>query len=102
MTDTDMDTAILMARLKIQARKHLDLPVDLDQLEHDETYAQAILRAVEQEAEDEGLLVLVMRLRARFKARSLQEVTAPPLAEIVPAAVAPTTVMRDQRFGARG
>lgn len=100
MTDTDMETAILMARFKIQARKHLDLPVDLDKLEHDETYAQALLQAAEQESEDEGLLVLVMRLRARLKARSLEAPSAVVrLSRSIPA---PSHVLRDHRFGARG
>lgn len=103
MTETDMDTAILMARFKIQARKHLDLSVDLDKLEHDESYAQTVLQKAEEDSEDESLLVLVMRLRSRLKARSEAELApAAPAPEPIPATVAPARVMRDHRFGARG
>ncbi|THU00696.1 hypothetical protein E9531_10540 [Lampropedia puyangensis] len=101
MTDSDMDTAILMARLKIQAKKHLDLSVDLEKLEQDETYAQAVLRAVEDEAEDENLLVLVLRLRARLKSRQAEESLSQ--AKVAPLVTqAKPTLIRDHRFGARG
>lgn len=102
MTETEMDTAILMARFKIQARKHLGLAVDLDKFENDDSYAQSVMQQAEDGSEDEGLLVLVMRLRTRLKARSQAEAVPASPPEPVPEVVAPTRVMRDQRFGARG
>lgn len=102
MTETEMNTAILMARFKIQARKHLGLSVDLDKLENDDSYAQSMIHKAEEDSEDEGLLVLVMRLRSRLKARSEAEVAPVSPPEPVPTSVAPASMLRDQRFGARG
>jgi len=102
-TETDFDTAVLMARLKLHARKQLGITVDLEQLEADADYASATLRAIEDGAEDETLLVLVVRLRAKLAKPSVVS----PLQNIVSAAVPkdiprPPQFLRDHRFGARG
>ena len=102
-TETDFDTAVLMARLKLHARKQLGITVDLAQLEADADYASATLRAIEDEADDETLLVLVVRLRAKLA----RPAVVSPLQNIVSAALpkepprAPQ-FLRDHRFGARG
>lgn len=101
--DTDFDTAMLMARLKLHARKQLGITVDLEQLEADADYASATLRAIEDAAEEENLLALVVRLRGK-----LSKPQASPLTHIVHTALPkepparPPQFLRDHRFGARG
>ena len=101
--ETDFDTAVLMARLKLHARKQLGILVDLAQLQADADYASASLRTIEDQAEDETLLVLVVRLRAKL----VKPPVASPLQSIVSAAVPKEIArapqfLRDHRFGARG
>ena len=101
--ETDFDTAVLMARLKLHARKQLGITVDLAQLEADADYASATLRTIEDQAEDETLLVLVVRLRSKL----VKAPAASPLQSIASAAVPkdpprPPQFLRDHRFGARG
>ncbi|KKW68503.1 hypothetical protein AAV94_05295 [Lampropedia cohaerens] len=104
--DTDFDTAVLMARLKLQARKQLGLPIDLERLEKDSAYAAETLRAVENGAEDEQLLVLVVRLRAKLlRSRQPQPAALAPQPAIKKPLMRPSLdayLLRDHRFGARG
>lgn len=105
---TDFDTAVLMARLKLHARKQLGISVDLAQLEADADYAAATLRTLEDEAEDETLLVLVVRLRAKLvkppSASTLQNIVsvALPKEDTPKESPRPPQFLRDHRFGARG
>lgn len=104
---TDFDTAVLMARLKLHARKQLGISVDLAQLEADADYAAATLRTLEDEAEDETLLVLVVRLRAKLvkpSASALQNIVsvALPKEDTPKESPRPPQFLRDHRFGARG
>lgn len=105
--NTDFDTAVLMARLKLHARKQLGISVDLAQLEADADYAAATLRTLEDEAEDETLLVLVVRLRAKLvkpSASALQNIVsvALPKEDTPKESPRPPQFLRDHRFGARG
>lgn len=105
--NTDFDTAVLMARLKLHARKQLGISVDLAQLEADADYAAATLRTLEDEAEDETLLVLVVRLRAKLVKPSpstLQNIVsvALPKEDTPKESPRPPQFLRDHRFGARG
>lgn len=106
--NTDFDTAVLMARLKLHARKQLGLNVDLEQLETDPEYASATLRAIEDAAEDETLLVLVVRLRSKLvktpSASTLQHIVSAALPKEAAPKEAPRApqFLRDHRFGARG
>lgn len=105
--NTDFDTAVLMARLKLHARKQLGISVDLAQLEADADYAAATLRTLEDEAEDETLLVLVVRLRAKLvkpSALTLQNIVsvALPKEDTPKESPRPPQFLRDHRFGARG
>jgi|SRR5690606_32292923 hypothetical protein len=98
MSKIELETARLLARFKLQARRNLDMVVDLVALVEDRHYADVVLRQVEDGAEDEELLLLAIRLRDCLGAQRL-----PPPVE-VPAnddMAEPRRPVRDYRFGAR-
>ncbi|THF63535.1 hypothetical protein E6O51_04325 [Pseudothauera rhizosphaerae] len=95
-----METARLLARFKLQVRRSLDMAVDLAALTADEQYAEKLLHEVEERAEDEELLLMVVRLRDRLRAQyQPAPVVEPANEEVVKPA---TPAVRDYRFGARG
>ena len=53
----------LMARFKLHVRRQLNQTVDLQQLESNPSYAKTPLREIEEAADDEDLLVMVLSLR---------------------------------------
>ncbi len=91
-----LETARLLARFKLQVRRTLDQSVNLEQLAHDPDYAKARLAEIEDAAEDEELLVMVLRLRALL---------LPPPVATAPVAPAPEPAAsqetRNYKFGAR-
>ncbi|QEL64859.1 hypothetical protein OTERR_13830 [Oryzomicrobium terrae] len=90
-----LETARLLARFKLQVRRTLDQSVSLEQLAHDPDYAKARLAEIEDAAEDEELLVMVLRLRALL----LPAVApAPAVASTEPT---PSQETRTYKFGAR-
>jgi hypothetical protein len=98
MSELELETVRLLARFKLQVRRSLDLGVDLKALAADADYAERILGEIEERAEDEELLVMVLRLRRRLLA--VPAVPAPAPVVATPASTAPAA--RDYRFGARG
>lgn len=92
-----LETARLLARFKLQVRRTLDQSVNLEQLAHDPDYAKARLAEIEDAAEDEELLVMVLRLRALL-------LPLPPVATAPPPSApepAPSQETRNYKFGAR-
>lgn len=90
----------LLARFKLQVRRLLNQPVDLEKLTRDPEYARLRLAEVEDLADDEELLVMVLRLRDLLCPLEVAPQPEPePLAavEVVP----PKATTRDYRFGAR-
>ena len=101
MSEAELETARLLARFKLMVRRSLDRSVNLAAMQADPVQAAAVLDEVEELADDEELLTMVVRLRERLLA-SAPEALREPLPEAeVPATVARPSV-RDYRFGARG
>ncbi|MCX8145821.1 MAG: hypothetical protein N3C59_05760 [Azovibrio sp.] len=94
----------LLARLKLQVRRVLNQSVDLEALRQDPEYARRRLAELEALAEDEELLVLILRLRELL----CPPVAVPPAAPPAPESASlsqggrePLATARDYRFGAR-
>lgn len=88
----------LLARFKLQVRRLLNQAVDLEKLAKDPEYAQVRLAEIEEVADDEELLVTLVRLRTLLSpVAEVPEAAAPVLAENPPA----RSATRDYRFGAR-
>jgi hypothetical protein len=75
--DEKLERAQLMARFKLMVKRSLGESVDLERLARDLAYARSRLAEVEEAAQDEELLIMVLRLRDIFV-----PLEAPPLAEI--------------------
>jgi len=63
MSENEIEMATLLARFKLKVRRDLGLSVDLSAMSADKAYAEKSLKEVEELAEDEDLLVMVIRLR---------------------------------------
>lgn len=101
MSEAELETARLLARFKLMVRRSLDRSVNLAAMQANPVQAAAVLDEIEELADDEELLTMVVRLRERLLASAPEALReAFPEAE-VPAAVARPSV-RDYRFGARG
>lgn len=61
--DDTLEKAQLMARFKLMVKRQLGQSVDLEGLGRDPAYARERLAAIEEAADDEELLVMVLRLR---------------------------------------
>jgi hypothetical protein len=61
--DKQMEMAQLLARFKLQVKRSLGETVDLEALARNPAYARQRLSEIEDAAEEEGLLVMVLRLR---------------------------------------
>lgn len=95
MSHQELETAKLLARFKLKVRRTLDRSVDLDALGRDPAYAIQTLKEIEDLAEDEDLLVMVIQLRSLLGPRSGE---ASSVSTPAPAASGET---RNYRFGAR-
>lgn len=72
--DKQMESAQLLARFKLQVKRSLNRSVDLERLVREPSYARHALAEIENLAEEEGLLVMVIRLRDLL----LPEIIQPP------------------------
>jgi len=61
--DEKLEKAQLLARFKLMVKRKLAQTVDLERLDRDSAYARERLAEIEEEALDEDLLILVLRLR---------------------------------------
>lgn len=61
--DERLELAQLLARFKLQVKRTLNQSVDLEKLARDAAYARQRLAEIEEDALDEELLVMVLRLR---------------------------------------
>lgn len=61
--DKQMETAQLLARFKLQVKRGLGETVDLERLSREPAYARQRLSEIEDAADDEDLLIMVLRLR---------------------------------------
>jgi hypothetical protein len=89
--DEKLEKAQLMARFKLMVKRLLNQSVDLERLSREPAYARERLAEIEEAAEDEDLLVMVLRLR---------DLCVPPSADSAPA-VEPTRPTRSYTMGAR-
>lgn len=58
-----MEQAQMLARFKLQVKRTIGETVDLDLLSRDPVYAKMRLAEIEDLAEDEDLLIMVLRIR---------------------------------------
>ena len=93
--DEQLDTAVLLARFKLLLRRQLAEAIDLDKLTRDPDYARTRLAQIEDMAENEDLLVMLLKVRERI----LPPASAPITPE--PSLPAPAAAARDYKFGAR-
>lgn len=61
--DKTMELAQTLARFKLQVKRTLGESVDLERLSRDTAYARQRLSELEEMAEDEELLIMVLRVR---------------------------------------
>jgi hypothetical protein len=61
--EKQMEMAQLLARFKLQVKRTLGESVDLESLTRNPAYAKQRLSEIEEAADDEDLLVMVLRLR---------------------------------------
>lgn len=61
--EKQLEMAQLLARFKLQVKRSLGESVDLESLARNPAYARQRLSEIEEAADDEGLLVMVLRLR---------------------------------------
>ena len=87
-----------LARFKLAVRRQLDQTVDLERLVQDPAYAQVRLAQIEEIADDEDLLVMVLTLRHKLLPARPLVVAKPVLAS---SSAEKTVVSRDYKFGAR-
>lgn len=86
----------LMARFKLQVRRQLNEAVDLQQLESNPAYAKIRLREIEDAADDEDLLIMVLSLRERLLPKAASPIHSKPTP--IPSTAAPE---KKYLFGAR-
>ncbi|HZX30518.1 MAG TPA: hypothetical protein VFF03_04145 [Rhodocyclaceae bacterium] len=102
--DKRLETAQLLARFKLQVKRSLNQTVDLELLARDTDYARQRLSEIEEDALDEDLLVMVLRLRDLLVPAPVPvvEVAAVPVIAAAPAPEAPTVrETRNYLMGAR-
>ena len=102
--EQQLEIAQLLARFKLQVKRTLAQSVDLEKLTRDPAYARQRLAEIEEDATDEGLLVMVLRLRDLLLPPASPPVAdTPPVAPAAPAAT-PTVNSKETRnylMGAR-
>ena len=102
--EQQLEIAQLLARFKLQVKRTLAQSVDLEKLTRDPAYARQRLAEIEEDATDEGLLVMVLRLRDLLLPPARPPVAdTPPVAPSAPAAT-PTVhskATRNYLMGAR-
>lgn len=71
---SDPEFIRLLARLKLSVRRQLEYNIDLARLQKDAQQALEVLKEIEDMAEDEELLALILRLRAIIMQNSSKDV----------------------------
>lgn len=97
--DKQIETAQLLARFKLQVKRALGQSVDLERLARDRAYARQRLSEIEEAAEDEDLLVMLLRIRDLVLPVEVAPAT-PPVVEAAPAPKS-TKETRNYLLGAR-
>ncbi len=101
MTKT-MELAQMLARFKLQVKRTLGESVDLERLSREPAYTRQRLSELEEMAEDEDLLIMVLRVRDMLlPADTTPVVVAPAVVAAAPAAAAPQKETRNYLMGAR-
>lgn len=98
--DKQMEMAQLLARFKLQVKRSLGESVDLESLARNPAYARQRLSEIEEAADDEALLVMVLRLRDYLLPVEVAPQVVPPAVQ----PVAPEPVRLETRsylMGAR-
>jgi hypothetical protein len=99
-----METAQLLARFKLQVKRALGQSVDLERLTREPGYARQRLSEIEEAAEDEELLVMVLRMRDLLLPFTPAVALVAPASEIVPTppeVANKTSEIRSYLMGAR-
>lgn len=100
--DQRLETAQLLARFKLQVKRSLNQTVDLERLARDTDYARQRLAEIEEDALDEDLLVMVLRLRDLLVPAPAPEPMAAPVIAAVPEPETPAVrETRNYLMGAR-
>lgn len=100
MSEADIEMARLLARFKLQVKRMLGRSVSLTAMTGDNAYAAATLDEIEELADDEELLLLVIRLREGLaRVATVDAIAQPSVPERV---TDKPQAKRDYRFGARG
>lgn len=86
--DERLELAQLLARFKLQVKRTLNQSVDLEKLSRDGAYARQRLAEIEEDALDEDLLVMVLRLR---------DILVPAAAPTVETAPEPAPALPERR-----
>ncbi|CUB06881.1 MAG: hypothetical protein KBB07_07085 [Tepidiphilus sp.] len=98
---SDPEFIRLLARLKLSVRRQLEYNIDLARLQKDAQQALEVLKEIEDMAEDEELLALILRLRAIIMQNSSKDVLEKEkIAD--PSVEKNSSNVRSYRFGARG
>jgi len=100
MSEAEIELARLLARFKLQVKRALGRSVNLTAMMNDPAYARATLDEIEELADDEEFLLLVICLREKLAPAAVAAPVVPaPASEAAPAR---SQALRDYRFGARG
>jgi hypothetical protein len=101
--EKELELAQLLARFKLQVKRNLGEKVDLEGLTRDPLYARQRLAEIEEAAEDEALLIMVLRLRDLILPAELAVAVAPlpPPVTAAPVEAANTKETRNYLRGAR-
>lgn len=99
-----METAQLLARFKLQVKRTLGQSVDLERLTREPSYARQRLSEIEEAAEEEELLVMVLRMRDLLLPFTPEVAVVAPVSEVVstpPEVANKTSETRSYLMGAR-
>jgi len=99
--DKQMETAQLLARFKLQVKRTLGELVDLERLTREPAYARQRLNEIEDAAEDEDLLIMVLRLRDLLLPVSSDSEVIVPSEPVVAEPARKTAETRSYMRGAR-
>lgn len=97
--DKTLETAQLLARFKLQVKRSLGESVDLERLTREPVYARRRLAEIENAAEDENLLIMVLRVRDAVL--PAPAVPVQPIAQAEPEPERKTRETRSYVMGAR-
>jgi hypothetical protein len=103
--EKQIERAQFLARFKLQVRRTIGQSVDLDRLTRDPAYARQRLSEIEDAADEEELLVSVLRMRDLLLP-VVPEAPAEPVVEAAVAVISPetpaqTSETRNYLMGAR-